>query len=172
MCKYNNYSDSLGIMNVTFSHNTSMVKLRIHTNYYNLPSSNISPYMFWGFKNLLIVVGQCAPNCLTCNSSSPFSCLSCAANYILNASNACVCDTSRNNYYLSQCLPKCERDSLAVMYNSSCLPCQYLITNCLRCITYSTCIECVDGAYLNSTGQCVRRCEIGHYNEHNTKSCR
>ena len=152
MCKYSNYSDSLGIMNVSFSHNTSMIKLRIRTNYYNQSSANSNPYMFWGFKNMLIVVGQCAPNCLTCNSSSPKACLSCATNYVLNSSGSCNCDTTRNNYYLSQCLPKCESDSLAVMYNQTCMPCQHIMTNCRRCTNYSRCIECLEGSYLNSDG--------------------
>lgn len=170
MCSNTSYSDAPAIMNVSFSHNTSMVKLRIKTSYYNQSGSNA--HMFWGFKNLLIVVGQCAPNCLTCTSSSPTDCLSCATNYLLNSRGSCVCDTTKNNYYLTHCLPKCETDKRAVMYNQSCVECQYLMPNCLRCSSYNTCVECINGAYLNAAGQCVVRCEIGHYNEQETKSCK
>jgi hypothetical protein len=105
MCKNTSYADALGIMDAGISHNTSMIKLRIHTNYLNL--TNTSSNLFWAFKNLMIVVGQCASNCLTCNSSSSSACLSCVTNYLL-VNGTCVCDTTNNNYYLSQCLPKCE----------------------------------------------------------------
>jgi hypothetical protein len=86
--------DSLGRMDAAISHTSAMVKMRIHTNYLNQTNNNTN--MYWGFKDLLIIVGQCHRTCLTCTSSTPDSCLTCQPGYILSGSS-CICDPTNNN---------------------------------------------------------------------------
>lgn len=104
LCDSPNYPDSLGIMEASINHTASMIKLRIHTDYLNRTDSNVN--LAWGFRNFILIVGQCAPTCTRCRSSSATDCLACIENYIL-VDGSCRCDTTKNNFYLDRCLPKC-----------------------------------------------------------------
>lgn len=81
LCASTFYPDSLGFMETSISHTASMIKLRIHTDYLNRSDTNVN--LAWGFRNFILVVGQCAQTCTRCRSSSSTDCLACIDNYVL-----------------------------------------------------------------------------------------
>ena len=129
------------------------------------------------------VCTDCTPNCKTCTSASTTACTSCDNNYILE-SGACVqcpsattkcsacstggmCTACQDNYVAvnGYCV-QCPSNSLKVS-ELSCVACGSSAPshNCLSCPSSLSCLEAIDGYYIDVTGKAVK-CSLS-----NCKKC-
>lgn len=151
-CKLQNYSDSIGLFDASFSHSSSMLKFRIGTTASG-KGMNIE-HLHWGVKNIFIITGECYFSCNKCTSLEKNSCLSCIPGYILTNDKRCICADLVNSIN-GICLPYCNQDQRGIAVDGICYKCSEFLFSCKRCANNSVCLKCEYGTYL-SNGVCVR----------------
>jgi hypothetical protein len=138
--------------------------------------SNMNPvwnttgfYYYWGIQSALFTVLSCHPDCSSCTGPASNQCTGCSNNQKTVKNGSCICDVSRNFYYLPGSTTTCQLGCNACNSSTNPSSCYYRDSITATCVNPPT-VNC-SAPYIygdnynivNYYGTCVQSCGSGYY---------